>query len=57
LQAEFIPRSGGYNTRDYRKIIIGNKITQQSNRKIKGEEYHEIKHEGQDRRQVSPNEG
>ena len=41
----------------YCEIIIGNKISQQSNQKPKGEEYHEIKQEGQDGRQVSPNEG
>jgi hypothetical protein len=57
LAGRIIPRSGGYNTRDCRGIIIGYKIAQKSNRKPKGEEYHEIKHEGQDGRQVSPNEG
>jgi hypothetical protein len=36
--------------------IIGKKAWH-LNRKLKGGEYHEIKHEGQDRRQVSPNEG
>ena len=38
------------------EIIIGNKIARKLNRKPKEEEYHEIKQEGQDGRQVSPDE-